>query len=100
MSEQARHTPGPWMAVRTHAYWEIIPENSGENEIPFAVGNVCSSCPGKPDGGLQEANARLIALTPELYAELKAACDNGGTMTNAMLIRSRALLKKATGGAQ
>jgi hypothetical protein len=63
----AKFTPGPWKAVRNSSYWEIEPANSGQDGVPFNVGDVCSSSPGNPDSGLQEANARLIAAAPIGY---------------------------------
>lgn len=67
----AKHTPGPWFAEKNDSYWEVNPDKGGENELPFSVANVCSSAPGNRDGGLQEANARLIAAAPELLAALQ-----------------------------
>ena len=64
------HTPGPWRAGRNSHFWEVYPERGGDEGIPFAVGDVCVSEPGNPDGGLQEANARLIAAAPELLEAL------------------------------
>jgi len=73
------HTPGPWVAYRNSAFWEINPVNGGENGIPFSVGDVCASKPGFPDCGLQEANARLISAAPDLLEALE-------TVLNAIVI--------------
>ena len=67
------HTPGPWRARRNSHFWEVCPERGGDEGIPFSVADVCSSEPGDPDGGLQEANARLIAAAPELLEALEDA---------------------------
>lgn len=67
------HTPGPWFAKANDSYWEVNPLNGGEDGIPFSVANVCCSEPEFRDGGLQEANARLIAAAPELLAAAKSA---------------------------
>lgn len=67
-----KHTPGPWVAVRNSAYWEVNPlNNAGENGVPYTVANVCPSDPQNPSGGLQEANARLIAAAPDLLGALE-----------------------------
>lgn len=64
-------TPGPWKAVRNSCFWEVRPENGDGVEIPFQIGDVCASDPENGDGGLQEANARLIAAAPDLLEELE-----------------------------
>lgn len=75
MAEQ-RHTPGPWRAQRNNAFWEIAPaEGAGVGDVPFRIGDVCASAPDLPDGGLQEANARLIAAAPELLEALTEIRD-------------------------
>lgn len=76
----SKHTPGPWFAVRNCAYWEVNPSNAG-NGVPWTVADICPSSPGNPDGGLQEANARLIAAAPELLNALEdfvMACNIPG----------------------
>ena len=66
------HTPGPWFAVRNSCYWEVNPErNLGDYSVPFTVADCCASAPGDPDGGLMEANARLIAAAPDMLAALQ-----------------------------
>lgn len=72
---ETKHTPGPWQATRNSAFWEINPANAGDNGTPFAVADVCASAPGFPDGGLQEANARLVSAAPDLLEAAKAARD-------------------------
>jgi hypothetical protein len=65
------HTPGPWKAGRNSAYWEVCTERHRlEKGIPYSVADVCASDPNNPDGGLQEANARLIAAAPDLLEAL------------------------------
>lgn len=83
-----KHTPGPWEAVRNSSFWEINPSYYRWcSNVPFTIGDVCASDPGHPDGGLQEANARLIAAAPELLEALieveqmiQAGEMNEGTM--------------------
>lgn len=67
-------TPGPWSAARNSAYWEVAPKRKPlDYTIPLAFADVCASDPDNPDGGLQEANARLIALAPDLARKVIAA---------------------------
>lgn len=75
MSER-KWTPGPWVAVRNSAYWEVNPANgAGDGDVPFTIGDVCASSPGNADGGLQKANAHLIAAAPDLYDALQEMVD-------------------------
>jgi len=92
-------TPGPWVAVRNSSYWEISPDGDrgGYNGLPHRVGSVCESCPGDPDGGLQEGNARLIAAAPELYELLQDALATCCHEDWHWLDAARAALKKARG---
>jgi hypothetical protein len=66
-----KHTPAPWFAWRNSSYWEISAKNSNPEKFSFDIGNVCASSPGDRDGGLQEANARLISAAPELLEALE-----------------------------
>lgn len=66
-------TRGPWYASRNSAFWEVKPDRElGDFSIPFTVADVCASDPEYPDRGLQECNARLIAIAPQLAAEVLA----------------------------
>ena len=58
----AGYTPGPWRAEHdAHNFWNVF--SCADNE--FVVGNEgLYRC-----DGTDEANARLIAAAPELYAE-------------------------------
>jgi len=70
MSEP-KFTPGPWVAVRNCSFWEIRDE---ANDFG-CIGDACASSAAAPDYGrsmdLGEANARVMAAGPELYAELR-----------------------------
>jgi hypothetical protein len=66
-----KHTPGPWVARRNVAFWEINPVNILDKG-PYTVGDVCASDPYDADSGLQEANAKLIAQAPALLEALTA----------------------------
>lgn len=95
------YTPGPWIAVRGLAYWEVKPEQKdGGRKLPFQIADTCSSDPEDPDRGLQEANARLIAAAPDLLEALeeivKEYCenpDNGRTLRWAIDGAKEALAK-------
>ena len=108
------HTPGPWYAVRNSAFWEVNPQREYEDDhIPYTVADCCASDPRNPDGGLQEANARLIAAAPDLLEALEAAVDcgmvpkssaeHGGAARHARQVvvayMIRAAIAKAKGGA-
>lgn len=95
----AKYTPGPWEAFRNSSFWEINPTNGGENGIPFSVADVCSSSPGFPDGGLQEANARLIAAAPELLEVAQGILveDMPQYLPAEYIAKVRAVIAKATG---
>lgn len=94
-----KHTPGPWFAMRTVAYWEVCPQNAGNAGIPWTVCDVCPSA-----GGLQEANARLIAAAPEMLELLEEIVTNasknyqGSTEIDPQIISSaRWVISKARG---
>lgn len=66
-------TKGPWYPERNSAFWEVNPQREhGDFSVPFTVADVCPSDPNHPDRGLQEANARAIALPPDLLDEVIA----------------------------
>lgn len=103
---KTRFTPGPWVVHRNSAFWEVNPANGGDDGLPFTVADVCSSAPGDPDGGLQEANARLIAASPEMHDALVAIetvlkghplAEVGNSTVHCALRRARAALILAQG---
>jgi len=66
-------TPGPWFALRNAAFWEVNPfRNHGDDHIPYTVADCCASDP-EDTTGLQEKNARLIAMAPTLARRVIAA---------------------------
>lgn len=102
MSNETKWTPGPWVALTNGYYWQVSPENKSEKD-PYEVCDVCSSEPSKPEGGLQEANARLIAAAPELYEALRVSVEVLEKTANDTLIGrnaaevGRTVLAKARG---
>lgn len=69
-----RHTPGPWT-------WDGPPDNiivwsSPEDRVCFLTSN-----------GPTEANARLIALAPELYEYVASSASNGCATAQALVAR-------------
>ena len=69
MSDQPKHTPGPWFAKRTGGvgYFEWYVGRDGEN-YPIA-----EDIADPMTRDQSEANAHLIAAAPDLLEALKAA---------------------------
>lgn len=98
----SEHTPGPWIAVRGLAYWEVKPEQKdGGHKLPFQIADTCSSDPEDPDRGLQEANAHLIAAAPELLTGLEDAVlfllGVGVSVESPIMERLALVIRKAKG---
>lgn len=69
MSEKPKHTPGPWRCVRNAAdsQWLIACEESQDNRGYVATAATTNAS--------DEANARLIAASPELLESLLLVMD-------------------------
>ena len=66
----AKHTPGPWQAVRNSVYWEI--RIAHEGKFDRQLGDLCATgCEPGHDSGEEEANARLCAAAPDLLDALE-----------------------------
>jgi hypothetical protein len=65
----AKHTPGPWSVEIPYAGFSAIRGAKGELVFGIAVGGAESRQPPE----VCEANARLIAAAPALYAALERA---------------------------
>ena len=65
MTQTAKHTPGPWHIFTTLNGVPIISSVRGAVAVTRATENNA--------GGIEKANARLIAAAPELLAALKYA---------------------------
>lgn len=89
----AKHTPGPWVATRNIAYWEINASRIGEPYQP--IGNACATAPRDADGGLQEANARLMAASPDLLSTLKHLVRWHDQLGKEDIARAEAVIAKA-----
>ncbi|MBW4789160.1 hypothetical protein JQS35_11170 [Alcaligenes faecalis subsp. faecalis] len=92
-----KHTPGPWRVGRhftdDEGYREIAIEATvrGVECVPASVALQFVNC-----GGMQEANARLIAAAPELLEALTWAADNPDDSAY-WIKQARAAIAKATG---
>lgn len=103
--ERAMFTPGPWHAFeQTYA-----PSNRGLFEVdasgPSGNRQTIAVTPLKGDGNEMYANARLIAASPELHAQVKnferlltELAMQGETGTDEALEEVRAVLAKVDGG--
>jgi hypothetical protein len=60
----SKHTAGPWSISENRAIWHD----------DYMIGAVCSSIDGR-DKKTADANAKLIAAAPELYALAKSVVD-------------------------
>jgi hypothetical protein len=98
----AKHTPGPWKAVRNASFWEVVTPLPGQtldqaNEYSPSLAYVWGE--GEEQA---EANARLIAAAPELLEALKEIVGFWdsivpGECVNDMHVKARAAIAKATG---
>jgi hypothetical protein len=66
----AMHTPGPWTSRKRGSFrWDIHAERYGEDTVIATVDFGLCEMKG-PHADEQAANARVVALAPELLAEL------------------------------
>lgn len=104
----AKHTPGPWQAVRNSVYWEI--RIAHEGKFDRQLGDLCATgCEPGHDSGEEEANARLCAAAPDLLdalEELRSAVvdldqDEESSVTHCenLLRKARLAIAKARGEA-
>lgn len=77
-TEKAQHTPGPWIFEAIPAEAHTVVEHVDEDDLFW----ISDAGPGNGDvlatihpggSGDAEANARLIAAAPDLYAAIKSA---------------------------
>jgi hypothetical protein len=105
----SKHTPGPWYAQRTnwkgepaghkiyilgdeHETYDDEDDEDAATGVAIVEGNATST-------GVTEANARLIAAAPDLYAACEALLDTG-THLGAVIAMAQAAVAKAEGGAR
>jgi hypothetical protein len=98
VSGQTSFTRGPWEIESGDRHNAITIWGAPKSDVHHEICRVDTMYRG--DHRLNRANARLIAAAPELLSLLSNVCANGGSMTNAMLIDARAVIAKATGGAE
>lgn len=87
-----QHTPGPWKAKHLATYqepgWVVLWPDKGSTHMRRL----------DYKGSFTEADARLIAVAPELLSELKAIVEGfTGTEYEHVFDDARALLAKAMG---
>lgn len=92
----AKHTPGPWYALRGQRNISIR-HKTGDKFLPMVnVASVRGNFPADCPYGSSEANARLIAAAPELLDALELIANTGMDARQCMLT-ARAAIAKATG---
>lgn len=96
---EAKHTPGPWFTHREGFSSVYIEARIGGGMLQ----EVASCGPTNEGSDQQEANARLIAASPDLLealAEIVSAADGGcWNQLDPSFSKARAAIAKATGGA-
>ena len=96
-----KHTPGPWALRSDPGHFDSLTEITGGicgNTKPFRF-TLEVSIGGDTDIHTLEANARLIAASPELLEALELMVDtydNGGWPSSTLVI-ARAAIDKAKG---
>ena len=92
---QAKHTPGPWQ-VTIDCGANVI--RAAEKEVRDGViAYMFSDCVASTWGGVNEANARLIAAAPDLLAALIDVVGDDESLQNPWRVAARAAIAKATG---
>lgn len=66
MTEQSKHTPGPWRVYCDPCHYDTA------SDVKSDCGQFFASVGGKSGWQEQEANARLIAAAPDLLEALEA----------------------------
>jgi hypothetical protein len=92
------HTPGPWKVKRTPQGFRIIWMNPA---FPSVLAQCFDPSDGRPNVGTAEANAILMAATPDLLAaceRLVNAYQKDRRSQLGAIVQGRAALAKATEG--
>lgn len=98
MMEKPKFTPGPWgVRCNSRGFSDQIIAYEGRNDVAGAVGSSITrgaaiTFPSSTEG---EANARLIAAAPDLYAAMEWVMANGDGQEGRE--RMRAALAKVRG---
>lgn len=96
MTEQEKHTPGPWSAAPVLSFGEFEIAGANKEEVALIYGY---SGGDEPGANPSEANARLIAAAPELLEALKAVLDDKTRTYAVRCMKARAVIAKAEGRA-
>ena len=93
----AKHTPGPWYALRGQRNISIR-YKTGDRLLPMVnVASVRGQFPTDCPYGSSEANARLIAAAPELLEALQFVMAAFGEQLSTAFEQAEAAIAKATG---
>ena len=109
--EKTAHTPGPWIAEKGAGWLVRRPDAIGRREVAIGVGMTAAvTLVTNPDPweneGEAEANARLMAASPQLIQALQALleatpqelCGRDCDEDNCPWMQARAAIKLAKGG--
>lgn len=89
----SQYTPGPWIYERTKDMFEIAPADL-QGRAMWSL-EICATTSDDEQG---EANARLIAASPDLYEALKELLgDNEWGCNRPTYLKARAAIAKAEG---
>jgi hypothetical protein len=105
MSNEIKHTPGPWAAKKGVGWYVVRIAHSQDDNFAIAVGSNKTSLVDAPTGddAEAEANARLIAAAPDLLEALEMLswleqfCDDGDDDLEGARTAARAAIAKARG---
>jgi len=78
MSTKINHTPGPWRHIKGNTYFEKLGKLYTGDLIESPDHNWLAAVWQNKNVDTQEANARLIAAAPDLYALRAAIAKAGG----------------------
>lgn len=98
----SKHTPGPWISASTGSQMKSYSQPFGV--IRLNSRQLVAGCFGDVEGGEDQAkaNARLIALAPELLGHLKKVIANHSANSQTIFCgtcsEARVLIQKAEGG--
>jgi hypothetical protein len=76
-ADKSAHTPGPWKLLHEAAGKLKLAASKQKAVVVGPAGNTVADCETTTSNPISEAlaNARLIAVAPELLSELKEVCE-------------------------